>query len=168
MAVTYEPIATTTLSSTATTVTLSSISGNYTDLILIVRASVDSDGDLRYRLNSDSASNYSGTLLYGTGSTVGSVRVSNATSGLTNSYGGFNTTLGGSVQILQFMNYSNTTAYKTILSRTNAAANGVDITIGLWRNTSAITSIEIGKNSGMGGTFQIGSTFTLYGIKGAA
>ena len=75
--------------------------------------------------------------------------------------------MGGSVQILQLMNYSNTTTYKTILSRTNAAANGVDATVGLWRSTSAITSIEIGKNSGMSGTFQIGSTFTLYGIKAA-
>lgn len=164
---TYTPITTTTLSSTATTVTLSSISGSYTDLILIVRASVDSDGDLRYRLNSDTGSNYSGTILWGTGSTAGSARASNQTSGITNSYGGLNTTLGGSVQILQLMNYSNTTTYKTILSRTNAAANGVDATVGLWRSTSAITSIEIGKNSGMGGTFQIGSTFTLYGIKAA-
>jgi hypothetical protein len=167
MANTYEPIATTTLSSTATTVTLSSISGSYTDLILIVRASVDSDGDLRYRLNSDTGSNYSGTLVWGDGSTADSTRASSQTSGITNSYGGFNTTLGGSVQILQLMNYSNTTTYKTILSRTNAAANGVDATVGLWRSTSAITSIEIGKNSGMSGTFQIGSTFTLYGIKAA-
>jgi len=167
MPATYEPIATTTLSSTAASVTLSSISGSYTDLVLVVQASVDSSGDLRYRLNSDTGSNYSGTILWGTGSTSGSIRVSNVTSGITDAYGVFATTLGNSVQILQFFNYSNTTTYKTILSRTNAAASGVDATVGLWRSTSAITSIEIGKNSGMGGTFQIGSTFTLYGIKAA-
>ena len=164
---TYTPIARTTLSTAASTVTFNSISGSYTDLVLVVQASVDSDGDLRYRLNSDTGSNYSGTILWGTGSTAGSTRVSNQTSGITNSYGGFNTTLGGSVQILQFINYSNTTTYKTILSRTSAAAGGVDATVGTWRSTSAITSIQIGKNSGMGGTFQIGSTFTLYGILAA-
>jgi len=167
MPITYEPIATTTLGSTATNLSLTSISGTFTDLILVIRASVDSDGDLRYRINGDTGSNYSGTILWGTGSTAGTTRVSNQTSGITNAYGGFTTTLGGSVQILQFLNYSNTTTYKTILSRTNAAGSGVDATVGLWRSTSAITSIDIGKNSGMGGTFQVGSTFTLYGIKAA-
>jgi hypothetical protein len=165
MTTTYIPIATTTLSSTATNLSLTSIPGTYTDLILVIRASVDSDGDLRYRINGDTGSNYSGTIIWGSGSAAGSSRASNQTSGLTNSYGGFTTTLGNSVQILHFMNYSNTGTYKTILSRTNAAGSGVDATVGLWRSTSAITSIDIGKNSGMGGTFQIGSTFTLYGIK---
>jgi hypothetical protein len=167
MPITYEPIATTTLVSTATNLSLTSIPGTFTDLILVIRASVDSDGDCRYRINGDTAANYSGTNIWGTGSTAGSTRLPGQNAGFTNSYGGFTTTLGNSVQILHFMNYSNTTTYKTILSRTNAAGSGVDATVGLWRSTSAITSIDIGKNSGMGGTFQIGSTFTLYGIKAA-
>ena len=36
MAITYEPIATTTLSSAASSVTFSSISGSYTDLVLVI------------------------------------------------------------------------------------------------------------------------------------
>jgi hypothetical protein len=36
MAITYEPIATTTLGSAAASVTFSSISGSYTDLVLVV------------------------------------------------------------------------------------------------------------------------------------
>jgi len=164
---TYTPITSTTLTTTASSLTFSGIPGIYTDLIIVVSASVDSDGDLRYRINGDSSSNYSGTIAWGTGSSAGSTRVSNVTSGITNSYGGFTTTLGGSVQILQFLNYANTTTYKTILSRTNTATGGVDVTAGLWRSTSAITSITMAKNSAMGGTFQIGSTYTLYGIKAA-
>jgi hypothetical protein len=35
--------------------------------------------------------------------------------------------------------------------------------VGLWRNTAAITSITITN----AGTYQIGSTFTLYGIASA-
>jgi hypothetical protein len=36
---------------------------------------------------------------------------------------------------------------------------------GLWRNTNAITSINVLANSSA--IYQIGSTFELYGIKGA-
>jgi hypothetical protein len=62
-------------------------------------------------------------------------------------------------------NYSNTTTFKTFLSRTNVASDRVEALVGLWRSTSAITSITLycGSNS-----FVTGSTFTLYGILKAA
>jgi hypothetical protein len=167
MPTTYEPIATTTLSTTATSVSFSSISGSYTDLVLVVRASVDSGDDLRFRINDDTGTNYSYTTLYGTGSAAGSTRGSNQSSGNSSYYGGVSTTLGNSVQILHFLNYSNTTTNKTILSRANQAGSGVDANVNLWRSTSAITKITLAKGSSFGGTFQSGSTFTLYGVKSA-
>ena len=167
MPTTYEPIATTTLSTTAASVEFTSISGNYTDLIVVVTADLDTTGDLRFRINSDTGSNYSFTGLYGDGTSAGSFRASNNTTGLATYYGQVTTTLGNSVQILQFLNYSNSTTYKTIIARANNAGGGVDAIVNLWRSTSAITSLTFAKGSSFTGTWQSGSTFTLYGILSA-
>ena len=165
--VTYEPIATNTLTGTAASVTFSSISGAYTDLVLIVRASFDVTGDIRFRINGDTASNYSFTYLYGDGTSAGSIRAANGSTGLGDYYGAVTTTLGESNQLFSFMNYANATTYKTVLVRANRASGGTDAGVNLYRSTSAITSISLARGSGFGGTWQTGSTFTLYGIKAA-
>jgi hypothetical protein len=69
------------------------------------------------------------------------------------------------IGIVNFMNYSNTTTYKTFLSKARNATNyGVNDQAGLWRNTAAISSMVITNASG---TFNTGSTFNLYGITAA-
>jgi hypothetical protein len=78
-------------------------------------------------------------------------------------YGSPNQTVNN--QIIHFMNYSNTTTYKSLLARGNNAASGTDAIASLWRSTAAITSITF--NLQTGGTFDIGSTITLYGITAA-
>lgn len=167
MAITYEPIATTTLTTSTATVTFSSISGSYTDLILVCNiAQAASNNSLRIRYNSDTGSNYSYTNLFGDGSSPFSGRDSNLTSGLVAETTG-STSLELAV-IAHIQNYSNTTTYKTHIGRGNRASSTVDATVGLWRSTSAITSITLA----MGGGFPTnnlssGSTFTLYGIKSA-
>ena len=65
--------------------------------------------------------------------------------------------------IINVQNYSNSTTYKTTLSRHSTQFAGAFV--GTWRNTAAITSITI-INLGAGG-FASGSTFTLYGITAA-
>lgn len=166
MAVTYEPISTTTLGTATATVTFSSIPQTYTDLVLVCNiAQVASNNSLRFRINSDTGSNYSDTYLYGTGSVAASGRESSQTSG--SSYVPGSTTIETNY-ILQFMNYSNATTYKNVLSRSNRASSEVALDVNLWRNTSAITTIALA----MGGTFPTnnfatGSTFALYGIKAA-
>ena len=62
------------------------------------------------------------------------------------------------------MNYSNTTTYKSNISRGNNAATGLDTMVTTWRNTAAITSIKIFPASGNMAT---GTIATLYGIKAA-
>jgi hypothetical protein len=62
MTATYEKIATTTLGSTTATVTFSSISGAYTDLVLVERLVKSiTGGSLQVRFNSDTGTNYSAT-----------------------------------------------------------------------------------------------------------
>jgi len=165
MAITYEPLVTTTLSSATATVTFGSISSAYTDLVLIANwgTSVNGDGTLM-RFNSDTGSNYSDTELYGTGSSAGSQRRSNgAYIDITRAIGGDGSTIYTN-SIISVNNYSNTTTYKTALIRANLATGtyaGVAALAGLWRSTSAITSVTILAASG---NLLSGSTFTLYGI----
>ena len=161
---TYTPLATNTLGSATSSVTFSSISGSYTDLFIVINSGSTASGqDIRCRFNSDSGSNYSLTYVTGNGSAASSGRSSSQTS-MPLDYNGY---LSGSIAtttIINCMNYSNTTTYKTILGRFNTAAFGTDMAVGLWRSTSAITSIEFLTSAS---TFLSGSTFTLYGIAAA-
>jgi hypothetical protein len=154
---TYVALDTQTLSSAASSVTFSSIPSGYTDLMLVASCKLTSGaGTAWYRVNGDTASNYSDTFLYGNGSTATSVRHSNvaqayfadASSDQTN-------------YIFHFQNYANTSTYKTALVRGNSPSTGVSAVVGLWRSTSAINQITIGQNST---TWATGSTFTIYGI----
>ena len=62
MASTYEPIATTTLGSAASSITFSSIPATYTDLrLVLVHTPSASTGNAQMQFNSDTATNYSYT-----------------------------------------------------------------------------------------------------------
>ena len=159
---TYEPIATTTVSTATNTVTFSSISSSYTDLIIVTNVKSTSTENMSMRFNSDTGSNYSRTVLTGNGSSASSDRQTSATSIGTDYNGYFDCSNFNQAKIIQIMNYSNSTTYKTCLIRSNRAQSGTDAIVGLWRSSSAITSVTLGANSL---NFATGSTFTLYGIK---
>ena len=119
---TYTPIATTTLGSAASSYTFTSIPSTYTDLVLIASVKTGSGDDgISVRYNSDSGSNYSMTYLLGNGSAASSGRASNATGA---QVGNVNAT-DFSPTILNIQNYSNTTTYKSSVSRTSLAGNYV-------------------------------------------
>ena len=166
MAITYTPIATQTLGSATATVTFSSIPGTYTDLVLVISGRVSSttgNNNSAIRFNSDSGNNYSMTRLTGDGSAAASDRVANT------SYAGWALVANSassefSPLIYNIQNYSNTTTYKTLLGRGNWTASFVSATVSMWRNTAAITTIDITQT---GTNWVTGSTFTLYGIKAA-
>jgi hypothetical protein len=155
---TYVALQTTTVGTATNTVTFSSIPQGYTDLVVVVDATSAGDNVLA-RINGDTGSNYSFTRLSGNGSSATSARASNQS--YLNFDGAAYLTTGRSTWVIQFMNYSNTTTFKTILSRGSNAATGTDANVNLWRSTSAITSIAFIATSN---TYQTGSTFTLYGI----
>jgi hypothetical protein len=165
---TYKPIATTTLGSAQNSVTFSSISGTYTDLIIVTDAgaSVVSEVDLRVGNSSvDTGSNYSRTIFTGDSSTASSLRSTNQSYLRINHNSVFDNANGKANHIFQFMNYSNTNVFKTILYRGNSSAYGVDAAVGLWRSTSAINIITLYANATGTKNFLTGSTFTLYGIE---
>jgi len=161
---TYEPIATNTLGSATSSVTFSSISGSYTDLIVIVNAICASGSTdlINLQYNGDTSSGlYSSTRVVGNGSTATSDR---QTGGNFIYAGLINSTVRNS-DIYQIQNYSNATTFKTCIARANVADNQTRAVVGLWRNTSAITSITLSHASSI--NFNTGSTFTLYGIAAA-
>lgn len=165
MASTYVPIQTYTLGSAQSSVTFNSFSG-YTDVRLVMSARTDTGNNVDYavvKLNGDTGANYSRTELYGDGSSAASSRAANFLIGIASTAQGGNTDIK-TMDTMDFMNYSNTTTYKTVLYRETSASQLTLAGVGLYRSTSAITSITL---TGYYGTWQAGSTFTLYGIKAA-
>ena len=159
---TYEPIATNTLGSAAATVTFSSITSGYTDLIMVISAFTGNDlPEYTMRLNSDSGTNYSVTTLEGAGTAAVSQRQSNQPQMYIVGFQA-GTYTEPYTTLIQFMNYSNTTTNKTILSR--SSSNAASAYCGLWRSTAAINTIAITTPSS---TFSTNTTFSLYGIKAA-
>jgi len=164
---TYTPIATTTLGSSQTTVTFSSISGTYTDLVLVASMkTVTGPYQPILRFNSDSGSNYSSTVIRGDGSSASSGRHSNQDGIYAVPGPGIGTVGNYLPWIINIQNYSNTTTNKTVLHRFNNASSIVVAGVGLWRNTAAITTVSLTAEVNSG-DFQSGSTFTLYGIQAA-
>jgi len=162
---TYTPLATQTLSTATATVTFSSISSSYTDLVLIINGVINTaeEGIITRVGNGsiDTGSNYSTTYILGSGSTASSGRETSATSIIAGRIqdGTYNST-----SIINYMNYANTTTYKTVLGRGNDSTYVIQH-VGLWRSTSAINILNVFPLSSK--TFSSGTTFTLYGIAAA-
>lgn len=177
MPATYEKIATNTLSSATASVTFSSISSAYTDLLLVctnILSTRTSSQDIPVvTFNSDTGANYSSTNVDGAAAGASSTRWTSSNNALMGFVSDSNSTANPSLYpsnfIVNVLNYSNTSTYKTLISRYNNLAssssyNRVGSNVGLWRSTAAITSITIGLYYS---TYATGSTFTLYGIKAA-
>jgi hypothetical protein len=172
MAPTYELIASNTLSSSAAEVIFSAIPATYTDLLVKVSARNDISGQvnslLTMRLNADTASNYSRTRLYASG-TFGAFSERNSNQGNQTDVSFFNgpaatSNTFGNAEIY-IPNYVATTA-KSVSGNSAVENNSAsDASVGahayLYRGTAAITTIRFNIVSG---NFVSGSSFFLYGI----
>ena len=160
---TYEPIQTYTLGSATSDVNFNSIGSTYTDLRLVWTATADGVS-VALRFNSDTGNNYSYTHIKGDGSSASSSRgTGDNRIYLTSGQG-----LSSRIQFFtaDIFSYAGST-FKTALTSASQDENGSGQTVrtvGLWRNTSAITTVTAVAG---GGSFSVGSTFTLYGIKNA-
>jgi hypothetical protein len=161
---TYEPIAAQTVSgSSVLEIEFTSIPSTYTDLILITSGTSTANIPLNITFNG-STTGYSGTALGADGSSIFSFRRTNQ-----DKISDFNMWTTSTANVINIMNYSNSTTYKTVIGRNNSIGGSqreLDIVVGLWQSTSAITSIKLTNPYG-GYYYSIGSTFTLYGIKAA-
>ena len=164
--VTYTPIATNTLSSSAASVTFSSIPGTYKDLVAVIQHKpVVTVSGLMCQVGASTvitAASYSVTSMYGNGSTASSSRDTARTNmSFSRNTGDDNSDF--QFTTINFMNYANTTTFKTAISRLSNAAQEAEATVNLLRNTTNIDIITFFL-SGTGLLFDTGSTFTLYGI----
>ena len=160
---TYDLLASSVLASSASSVTFSSISQDYRDLILVIDpVTTTTWAAVYFQVNGDTANNY--TMVRMSGDSSG------ATSGTSGSTGQFFGTgndsyIGvaqGYLMTSHFMDYSATDKHKTVLTRINNAARpALDAMAQRWASTSAITSIRVYLSND---NYAAGSTFYLYGI----
>ena len=157
---TYTPISSQTLTAAAASLTFSGIPQTYTDLVIVISAiGTLGSAELHARFNGDTGSNYSYTQLSSYG-TPASFRGSNQDR-LRLIPNEAISASSPSIVIAYINGYTNTTNNKTVLHRSNVASSVTTLNVSLWRNISAINTIEIFTNAS---TFTSGSTFTLYGI----
>ena len=150
-------LATITLGSAQSTVTFSSISGAYRDLMLVVNATnTASATNLRMTINSDSGANYPYVVMEGDGASA----VSASSTALTYMLVGVSQTTA-TMQRIQIMDYSATDKHKSILSRSDYPGGATNAIAARWTNTSAITNLVVFPGAS---SFAAGSTFTLYGV----
>lgn len=170
MANTYTLISSNTLSSSAASVTFSSIPATYTDLVL--RASVRSDSvgttihDFTYRINGSSATAYSKTQLTGNGTSAASYAQYTTRFILENTLDGASATANTFGNIEIYIPSYTASQFKPIghfgVSENNATLAGINTMAGLYTNSTAISQIECYTS---GYNFVSGSSFYLYGIK---
>jgi hypothetical protein len=165
---TYTPIYAQTLSSSASSITFSNIPTTFTDLRLVIGGITTATGyAFTVRVNGDTGSNYSQTLISSNGTNAQSARYSSASDasmylgGWVNGYD----TSGPQTITADFINYSNANTFKSILWRSGVGSRNAEAGVMLWRNTNPITTIQVVAQSGS--SMAANSTFTLYGIKAA-
>ena len=171
----YESIATVTVGSGGSSyVEFTSIPATFKHLQirLLARTTHPSgtDGDyLDMQFNSDTGSNYATHQISGDGSSASAAAFTSQTAIYPSRVAatGLSANIFGCI-IIDILDYSSTTKYKTIRQLGGYDANGSGIlrfASGLWMNTNAITSINLQAGSGSG--LEQYSSFALYGIKGS-
>jgi hypothetical protein len=174
----YDVLATTTLSSAASSITFANIPTEYTHLQIRAFARGTSTGNsdyreaLRLRVNGDSANNYTLHRLWGDGAAVTVAGVASRSEfenagmvqdgdGLANAYG---------IAIIDILDYNSSVKYKTLKSFTGFDNNetgvsqkqgGVLLNSCLWAASIPITSVTLYCSANLAAN----STVSIYGVK---
>lgn len=166
MAITFEAIATTTVSGSSTfNVNFNSIPQTYTDLRLVYQIlPVQNATNGFCRLNNDSNTNYSVQSMFSNGALAAAYRLLN-----TNQiYLNYNLSLSTTVWTtgwLDIFSYTRSDALKTTLGQDFRMAAGQEALVHGYTLSAPITSVNLRVSSD---AFAEGTTFTLYGIARAA
>ena len=163
MAKTYEPIATSTLGSAASSITFSSIPQTYTDLRLVWNITgLSGANDPGIQFNGYTGTGYGTLFTRGNGTAVTSSKLANSTENKIYMNGYVTSTQ--TMYVVDIFSYANTSIYESCLFTSSGDANGsgqVSFGIGCRFMTTAITSLTCMVNSG---TLNAGTNATLYGI----
>ena len=175
---TYTPLISYTLSSGATSMTVTNIPTTYTDLRIVVNSlayyassGTFLTGALQVGSSNtiDTGSNYNSVYMYADGSTKGSAVQSGTDIRYSLDVMAASTDTGArSNNFIDIMGYSSANAFKSMIIRTNTvqtatATNMMRQAVAQWRNsTAAINTIKITNIDGT--NFYAGSTITIYGI----
>lgn len=170
MANTYTLISTVTIGSGgATSFSFTSIPSTYTDLKIVYSVRTNRANNIeqvKFRINSDTGSNYTFKRVYSDGTTPQSDGGTNAYA-----YGGWanaasstsNTFANNELYIPNYAS-SNQKSYSCdVVTENNATAAFAVLNSGIWTGTSAITTLDFYGDQAQ--TFQQYSTAYLYGIK---
>jgi hypothetical protein len=167
---TFESIATAVITSAQTTITFSNIPQGYSHLQ--IRSVIFGTGlygqFLLGNSSLDTGANYSHHVFSGEGTTFNSYNSSSATQ--TRFFGSWSdpgSALAPQMQIIDILDYSSTTKYKTIRSFFGSDGNGageVGLYSGSWQSTNPVTTLQLRAGNS---TFDAYSIAALYGIRGA-
>ena len=179
----YDALATVTLSATTSSITLAGIPSGYKHLQIRFMAQSNRGtfaiDDVRMRLNSDTASNYSAHILVGSGAAASAYAESSTTSILTGDRNVVTSVITNTfgVGVIDISDYGSTTKAKTIRSLSGGDSNAVgasgyypsiSLSSGAWyKNSSsvyeAVNTILLYPEYGT--LFTQHSSFALYGVK---
>ena len=168
---TFEAISTTTVPSNTTILSITGIPSTYTDLrVVMVPKGTTGANAMRMRINNDSGSNYNIKFWTGTTSntSVGAY-TDNDSQVCVGNYTNMASTLGTSIYVMDFFNYTNANLYKKVGIRCSANTSGmvVDMVDVVWKSQSAINRLDfnIAPFGSSTGDFMPGTTVCIYGIK---
>ena len=173
-ATSFESIATLTAAGGETSLSFTSIAGTYKHLQIrgIYRdtQATTNPRNLLMQFNSDTATNYVYHRLEGTGATAtasGAITQSACLISVAGMGDSATANIYG-VSIIDILDYASTTKNKTMKAfaggQNNTTNSQLGLSSSLWLSTSAITSIQLKPGNT---AFKAGTTFALYGIKGA-
>jgi hypothetical protein len=160
----YESISTVSLNTTQASVEFTGISGSYTHLQLRILQRSTTPNNVMMQYNSDTGTNYSWHELFGEGANASTGAASSATSMKATYLENIASGIVG-VGVIDILDYKDTNKYKTMRALAGSDNNGSGYILfrsGLWRSTSAITSIKLTPASGSWDQY---SSIALYGIK---
>lgn len=164
------PIAFLTTTSSASSVTISSIPATYTHLRIFTSVKTSRGAfidPLSLRFNGDSGSNYSYTgSEFESGPTAAGFHAQNQTMAYFGRGAGTSQTSLVGVCVLDIYNYANTNVRKSFNSHGGidyGSGGNIVVSVGTWQSTAAINSITFIPN--VGPNINGGSNFQIYGMK---
>lgn len=153
---TYTPIASVTLSSSASQVNFTALPSGFRDLVLVVN--FKPLGYTQIRFNNVSTSSYASVTLYGNGSSGGTNNYTIAHIDTSNNVGDPDNS--NVILTMQLMDFAQTDRHKTFLTRVDNASSYTHLQANRFTTNDAVTSINLIQT----GTWAAGSTFNLYGV----